>query len=319
MTEQEETLENGGAVTTVRLKLSVAAAVVVVVAIGAFTSGFMSRGLLLEPAEDISGKLVAGGSDDSPAAQESDDVAQLVADLKKEVSCTCGCGLTLERCEIEDPPCNTRPGIISRVEELAKQGKTKEEILNIMQGKPAEPSPQPAPATTRIDVSEDDDPALGPADAPVTIIEFSDYQCPYCNRVETTLKQVFETYGDQVRLVYRDYPLPFHTFAQKAAEAAECAEDQGKFWEFHDKLFENQQSINTENMKQWAKDLGLDSTKFDDCLDSGKYASEVQKDFEDGQAAGVSGTPTFFINGQKLVGAQPFTAFKSIIDGELSK
>jgi protein-disulfide isomerase len=181
------------------------------------------------------------------------------------------------------------------------------------------PSPQPAPQPTVVDVSEDDDAVRGPANAPVEIIEFSDYQCPYCERAYPTVQQILRTYGDKVKFIYRDFPLSsLHPYAQKAAEAAECAGEQGKYWEMHDKLFENQGALDVPSLKQYAADLGLDTAAFNSCLDNGDMASEVQNDFNDGQAAGVSGTPTFFINGKMLVGAQPFDAFKAVIDAELA-
>jgi len=184
------------------------------------------------------------------------------------------------------------------------------------------PAQQQAAPTGPVDVSVDDDPVKGDADAPITIIEFSDFQCPFCKRFFTqTLPQIEKDYisTGKVKLVYRDYPLNFHPEAQKSAEAAECADDQGKFWEFHDKIFENQESLSNANYKKWAADLSLDIAEFNDCLDSGKYAAEVQKDFQDGAAAGVKGTPSFFVNGQYIRGAQPYDVFKQIIEAELAK
>jgi protein-disulfide isomerase len=133
-----------------------------------------------------------------------------------------------------------------------------------------------------------------------------------------------------VKYVFRDYPLSFHQYAEKAAEAADCADEQGKYWEYHDLLFENQTAQNatlqTDGLegvlsafKSYAADLGLDTATFDDCLDSGKYTSEVQNDIQDGQAYGVSGTPAFFINGQLVSGAQPFSVFQQVIDAALEK
>ena len=182
----------------------------------------------------------------------------------------------------------------------------------------------PPAAQPSVDMAKlvDDDPMKGQKSAPVTIVEFSDFQCPFCARFYTdTLTQIQKDYIDtgKVKIVYRDFPLSFHTNAQPAAEAAECADDQGKFWQFHDKLFENQQALSGDNYKLWAKELGLDTKKFNDCVDSNKYASEVQKDMTDGQAAGVSGTPAFFVNGQFLSGAQPYAAFKSAIDAALAE
>ncbi len=166
-----------------------------------------------------------------------------------------------------------------------------------------------------------DDPMKGSADAPVTIIEYSDFQCPFCARFwSQTLPQIQEEYIDtgKVKLIYKDFPLGFHENAQKAGEAAECADDQGMFWEYHDMIYENQISLSVSSLKTWAKELGLDTSEFNDCLDSGKYTDEVKEDFKEGQAAGVSGTPAFFINGRSLVGAQPFSAFQQIIEEELS-
>ena len=181
---------------------------------------------------------------------------------------------------------------------------------------------QPSPTTTvNLEELANEDKVLGDPDAKVTIVEFSDFECPFCGRFYTqTLPQLKEEYFDtgKVKLVYRDFPLSFHPQAQPAAEAAECANEQDKFWEFHDKIFDNQSSMSTTNYKQWAADLGLDTEQFNSCLDDGKYRAEVQADFSAGQAAGVSGTPTFFINGQKIVGAQPFSVFKQIIDAELA-
>ena len=170
----------------------------------------------------------------------------------------------------------------------------------------------------RFDVSFDkDDPIYGSADAPVVIVEFSDFQCPYCSRVNPTIEQIKTTYGDKVAIVFRDFPLPMHKEAPKAGEAAQCANDQGKFWEYHDKLFANQRALANENLKSYASDLGLDAAAFDSCLDSGKYTAEVEADKKAGAAVGVAGTPAFFVNGQFLNGARPFDSFKELIDAEL--
>ncbi len=170
----------------------------------------------------------------------------------------------------------------------------------------------------RIEVSADDDPSIGSENASVTIVEFSDFQCPFCARAVPTVKQILKEYDGKVKIVYRDFPLGFHENAQKAAEASECADEQGKFWEYHDLLFENQGNLDAVSLKKYAKDLKLNTSEFDACLDSGKYAAEVQKDASDGQSYGVSGTPAFFINGRLVSGAQPFENFKKIIDEELA-
>lgn len=171
----------------------------------------------------------------------------------------------------------------------------------------------------RYDVPTDDDPALGPANAPITIIEFSDYQCPYCEQWhQQVFTQMRQNYGDKIRFVYRDFPLSFHPQATPAAEAANCANEQGAFWDFHDKLFSGQLELGEQAFVQYAKDLGLDMARFNECVSSRRYASEVQSDFDFAANLGVQSTPTFFINGIPLVGAQPYATFKQVIDKELA-
>ena len=164
-----------------------------------------------------------------------------------------------------------------------------------------------------------DDPSSGPATAPVTIIEFSDYQCPFCARVVPTIVKLRQTYGDKVRVVFKDFPLPNHSNAPKAAEAAHCAGEQGKYWDMHDRLFANQQGLAVPSLKQTAAGLGLDAAKFDQCLDSGKYAASIAADMKEGELLGVQSTPTVYINGRAVLGAQPFEMFQSVIDEELAK
>ena len=165
-----------------------------------------------------------------------------------------------------------------------------------------------------------EDPIIGNTKAPVTIVEYSDFQCPFCLRAAPTLKRLREAYGDKVRVVWKDFPLTqIHPQAFKAAEAGHCAADQGKFWEFHDKLFGNQQALQPEFLKQYAKDSGMDASKFDSCLDSSKYAERVRDSVAAGARLGVSSTPTVFVNGRMLEGAQPYEAFAAVIDEELAK
>jgi protein-disulfide isomerase len=182
----------------------------------------------------------------------------------------------------------------------------------------------------RVQVSVDDDPVLGDANAKVTIIEFSDFQCPFCKRFfDDTAGQIKTNYIDtgKVKLVYRDFPLSFHQNAEIAAEAANCALEQGKYWEYHDTLFTKGSGdgtgLDAQSLKQYAADLKLDTAKFNQCLDASKYKNEIQKDATDGSNAGVSGTPSFFIGSPQkgyvqLVGAQPYSVFKQAIDQELS-
>ena len=175
-----------------------------------------------------------------------------------------------------------------------------------------------APELPRVEV-EAKGPMRGPANAPVTIVEFSDFQCPYCGREAPVIERVMKDYDGKVRLVFRHYPLDFHPFAQKAAEAGACAQDQGKFWELHDKMFGNQSKLTVDDLKGYAKTLGMDASKFDKCLDSGEKKALVEEDMKAGTAAGVSGTPAFFINGVFINGAQPYEQIKQAVDRELKK
>ena len=161
-------------------------------------------------------------------------------------------------------------------------------------------------------------PARGPKDAKITIVEFSDFECPYCGAAHDTVEQVMTTYAGKVRLVYRQFPLSFHPHAAKAAEASLCAADQGKFWEYHDVLFKNQKKLEAADLKAHASEVGLDGQKFGQCLDSGDKKKAVDADQQAGLAAGVGGTPAFFINGIFLNGAQPIDEFKKVIDAELA-
>jgi len=170
----------------------------------------------------------------------------------------------------------------------------------------------------RVEVKSAGHPEVGAKDAPVTIVEFSDFQCPFCGRAEPTLKQIREKYGEKVRLVYMDFPLSIHDHAIDAASAGRCAGEQGKFWQFHDAMFADQSKLKPEDLKADAKKLGLDTAKFNDCLDKGKYKSAIDSDLAQGHDLGVEGTPAFFINGRPMSGAQPFEKFESTIDQELA-
>ncbi|NTV22989.1 MAG: DsbA family protein [Nanoarchaeota archaeon] len=164
----------------------------------------------------------------------------------------------------------------------------------------------------------DDDPSIGPADAKVTIIEFGCYSCPYTKKAEPIVTEILKKYEGKIKFVYRDFHIPTHPGSEIRAVAANCANDQGKYWEYHDALFKRQEEeLTADKLKSIASDLGL-SLEFNTCLDSMAYLDETNKDFEDGKLAGVSGTPTFFINGKEtIVGVKPLAYFSGIIDREL--
>jgi protein-disulfide isomerase len=170
----------------------------------------------------------------------------------------------------------------------------------------------------RYEVNADDDPFVGPEDAPITIVEFADFKCSYCARFHNeTVQTIFEDYEGQVRLIFRDYPILGAT-SLEAAYASECADSQGVFWPYHDLLYENQQILDRDAFIAFAEELELDVDAFTTCLDDETYRDEVFADYTDGQNLGVTGTPTFYINGRPIVGAQPYTVFASAINAELN-
>ena len=180
---------------------------------------------------------------------------------------------------------------------------------------------QPAPTVVPMDALglRADDPAKGSAKAPVTLVLFSDFECPFCSRIEPSLVKVRQEYGDKVRIVWKHQPLPFHQQAVPAAEAAEAAREQGKFWEMHEKIFANQQALSAERYGQLAKEIGLDLGKFEAARKSGRGTKRIQEDQAIAQRNGVDGTPTLFVNGEKIVGAVPYEQIKAVIDQKLQK
>lgn len=172
----------------------------------------------------------------------------------------------------------------------------------------------------RVNLDTEGFPSMGPSNAPVTLVEFSDFECPFCSQFVGTLEEVKRKYGDQVRLVFRQFPLSIHANAPKAAEASLCAEDQDKFWPMHDLLFKEQSQLDVAALKDKAGRLGLNRGQFEECLDSGKHAERVQKDMRAGGTAGVTGTPALFVNGIPTPsGAIPYEAVSAFIEDELRR
>jgi len=201
-----------------------------------------------------------------------------------------------------------RSETIARAELIADLKRT-EPRLRVMLDAPRQP----------IEISVDD-PSLGPADAPVTLVEFADFQCPFCGRLLPTIKQLRQRYGDRLRVVWKDFPLRrIHPQAFHSAEAANCAREQGKFWEYHDRLFSNQQALSDAALKQYARDSGIDAARFDACLDSSKYEARVRDAAAVAARLGFTSTPTTYINGRMISGAKPYEAFRAVIDDELDR
>src|SRR5262245_24919977 len=176
------------------------------------------------------------------------------------------------------------------------------------------------PPIQRIEVSMQGAPFRGGEKAPVTIVEFSDFHCPFCRRVISTLTQIESKYGDKIKLVFRDFPIEsLHPGATKAHEAARCAGEQGNFWPYHGKLFAREPNSSPETFKGIAKEVGLNENSFETCLGSGKFQAAIKQDIAEGNRVGVGGTPAFFINGRMISGAQPLEAFTRVIDDELAR
>ncbi len=215
------------------------------------------------------------------------------------------------------PPFETVKGEIVKFLKERQSGQAKKAYVDKLRVETKVETMLPPLLLPRVEVAAEG-PSKGDPKAPITIVEFSDFECPFCSRAEEAVKQVLEAYKGKVRVVYRDFPLPFHAKAQKASEAALCAGDQNKYWEMHEKLFANQQKLDLPDLKAHAKEVGVDMGKFDQCLASGAKAGVVEASKKAGEAVGVTGTPAFFINGRPLTGAVPFDQFKEIIDRELA-
>ena len=209
-----------------------------------------------------------------------------------------------------------KPRIAEHLKSVSLAGKRQEMIAKLKEKADVKILLEPPRAKISLDGAAY---TSGDKDAPIVLVEFSDYQCPFSKRAQSTVHSILDKYKGKIRYAFFDYPLPFHKDSMKASEAARCAGEQGKYFEYNKKLFENQANLDVEALKKYAKELELDVTAFDSCLDSGKTSASVEQSVAKGAAAGVSGTPAFFINGIMISGAQPAEAFQEVIDSELSK
>jgi len=208
--------------------------------------------------------------------------------------------------------------IKSKLQDSVRQQRMKKARAEFMQAMRERAEVVVMLAPPRADFDTTEAARLGPAKAPVQLVEFADYECPYCIKAQPELKKLKDEFGDKVALVYMDYPLPMHANAQKAAEAARCARTQDKFWEYHDRLFAAK-SIDVASLKQLAGDLGLDTAKFNTCLDSSQSAAAVKKDADEAQKIGLQATPSFFMNGKFFTGALPYEELRKMVLRELGE
>jgi protein-disulfide isomerase len=236
-------------------------------------------------------------------------------ELLRHQDCSCACGMKVAECRVKDPNCSYSTNMAKIAVDGVKAGKSREEISKALSAVPG--VKRPKLLEDPISIATAGSPSRGPAAAKITLVEFSDFECPYCSLAESHVREVMGAYPAEMRLIYKQFPLPMHPHAELAAEASLAALEQGKYWELHDKLFANFRRLNRENILLWAREVGLNMEWFTASLDSGKYKAVVQRDVSDGEAAGVYGTPSFFINGKRYNGPFELGAVKPILDAEL--
>jgi protein-disulfide isomerase len=278
------------------------------------------------------------GAMPASAAQESKPVTSLteikeidfagLTEAQKKIAlkvmndneCNCGCVKSVAQCRRDMAQSCRRSLIFARtVVDSIREGKDEAGVTKVLQAKAgtfvaARPQ-EDTGMVFNIDVATS--PVRGPKTAPVRIVEFSDFQCPYCAELQKTIDQVLKAFPKDVQLIYKQYPLNIHQYARQAAAASLAAHSQGKFWELHDRMFQNFTSINDANLRKWATEIGLNMADFDKALQSGKFEPVIQKDTADGAAAQVMGTPTVFVNGRR-VHDRSFDGFKKMIQEELA-
>jgi len=236
-------------------------------------------------------------------------------------NCVCGCNMKLAQCRVMDPACTDSKALSGMVVQGVKSSLTPDQIHEslINSGYARARAAANKILSDPVKIATNGSPFQGPERAKITLVEFSDFQCPYCSRAIAEVENILRAYPKDIKLVFKQFPLEIHSEAQMAAEASLAANAQGKFWPMHDKLFANFRKLSRDNIFLWAKESGLDMEKFKVDLQSGKYRPVVEKDVKDGFEAGVQGTPTFFINGQRYNGLLDLASVKGILDTELKK
>lgn len=238
-----------------------------------------------------------------------------VLKLVREQDCSCQCGMKTAECIMKDPNCSYSRALAKIAIQGVKDGKTLVEISKLMDASPKAHRPKVLEDPVSIPVAGS--PVRGPADARITLIEFSDFECPYCSAAVKQVDNIMAAYPKDIKLIYKQFPLDMHPHAQMAAEASLAANEQGKFWEMYEILFKNFRRLSPENILGFAQQVGLDVIKFKADLQSGKYQAIIKKDMADGDAAGVYGTPAFYINGKQYNGEVTLAALKPILEAEL--
>ena len=236
--------------------------------------------------------------------------AQKVTALKilREQGCSCGCNMKIAECRVVDPSCSYSTGLAGAVVQGLSQGKSESDVIASLRPKLLED-----PVTIPVAGA----PYTGPQNAPITIVEFSDFQCPYCKAAIPELSAILQAFPSQVKLIFKEYPLETHSHADLAAAAAVSAHKQGKFWQLHDAMFASKEDLTRDNILKLAQEKGLDVKRLAEDLDSTGVRETVVRDVQDGDHAGVQGTPTIFINGQRYNGPINMASLKTILDADL--
>jgi protein-disulfide isomerase len=238
-----------------------------------------------------------------------------VLKMLREQDCSCLCGMKTAECLTKDQNCSYSKALAKIAIQGVKDGKTLIEISKLMDDSPK--AKRPKLLEDPVSIPVDGSPVHGPSDARITLVEFSDFECPYCSAAVKQVDAVLAAYPKDVKLIYKQFPLSMHPHAQLAAQASLAAKDQGKFWEMYEVLFKNARRLSHDGILAWAQPLGLDMNQFKSDLDSAKYKAVIAKDLADGEAAGVYGTPAFYINGQQYNGEVTLAALKPILDKEM--
>jgi protein-disulfide isomerase len=240
--------------------------------------------------------------------------------LVREQGCSCGCGMKVAECRVKDPSCTYSRGLAATMIDALKKGESEQDaIAAAAKSQFAQPPPGQSNKLLEdpVKIPVNGAPVLGPANAPITLIEFSDFQCPYCVAATPQLQALVKTYPTQVKLIFKQYPLDIHSQASFAAAAALAAHKQGKFWPMHDALFANHDDLSDQNVTALAKRIGLDMQRFERDLHSTTIEQTIEQDIADGDRAGVEGTPTLFIDGQRFNGPLVMQILKPLVGEQL--
>jgi len=233
--------------------------------------------------------------------------------------CSCSCGMKLAECRVKDPNCAYSRGMTASIVDSIKAGKSEAAAIADAKASRFGHRPEPKLLDDPVPIPTIGSPVMGPENARITLVEFSDFQCPYCSKAVEKINAVLKAYPKDVKLIFKQFPLDSHSQAQISAQAALAAHEQGKFWQLHDKMFANRTTLSRKNILAWAGQLGIDIKRFEADMDSPATTKTVARDLADGEKAGVEGTPTLFINGQRYNGDLGLDAIRPVIEGEFKR